>query len=310
MHDSSTQRPSGNEPLSGEDAIFYYLDTKDMPLHIACVLVFDGPIPVEDCIELVRSKLPLIPRYRQRVIEPPFNVGHPMWEWDPAFDVSNHVHGRRLKRGTEAELQTLTGHILSKAMDRSKPLWDMTVVSGLHEGRAAIVMRAHHCLVDGVAGVALLNVLFNPSADPIEQPKVEPRPPMDPAISLIEGILTSYSELIDRFTSVQSAALNIVGAVAERGVAAIEELLRFTPELLGSVDRLPFNRPCLGPRKLVWTEAPIADVNAIRETLGGKLNDIVLAVVATAIRRYTQIHRQPVKGRMLRIMVPVNKREG
>ena len=70
MPDPSSQRPSGNEPLSAEDAVFYYLDTKDMPLHIACVLVFDGPIPLEDCIELVRSKLPFIPRYRQRVVEP------------------------------------------------------------------------------------------------------------------------------------------------------------------------------------------------------------------------------------------------
>src|ERR1017187_3428177 len=94
-----------SDRLSAEDAIFLYLDTKDMPLHIAGCMVFDGPIPLEACMDLVGSKLPLIPRYRQRLIPPPFNFGHPTWEFDPDFDIRKHFRSVHLKRGSEKELQ-------------------------------------------------------------------------------------------------------------------------------------------------------------------------------------------------------------
>src|ERR1051326_3533913 len=150
----SNSHPS--ERLSAEDAIFLYLDTKDMPLHIGSVMVFDGPLSLQGCRDLISSKLPLIPRYRQRVVVPPLNIGHPTWEWDPNFDIRNHLRSVRLKRGTDAELQDFTAQILSEAMDRNKPLWDMTLVDGLKGGRGAMIGRVHHCLVDGVAGIGLL----------------------------------------------------------------------------------------------------------------------------------------------------------
>lgn len=293
--------------LSAEDAVFFYLDTKDMPLHIACVLIFDGPLDPEQCSKLVEAKLPLIPRYRQRVVAPPMNIGHPMWEWDSQFDIRNHIRGVRLRTGTEAELQSLTGKILSKVMDRDKPLWDMTVVNGLKQQHSAIIMRAHHCLVDGVAGVGLLSVLFDAAAPPPPQRHTTPPHP-ETSASLVDGVLSAYSEIIDRFVSAQSAALNIAESVAARGVSAVDELLGLVPEVLGSVDRLPFNKPCLGPRKLVWTEISMAEVAGIREAVGGKINDVILAVVTSSIRRYARKHRQKVRGRVLRVMVPVNIR--
>jgi len=298
-----------SERLSAEDAVFFYLDTKDMPLHIASVMVFDGPIPLEGFQDLILSKLPLVPRYRQRIIVPPFNVGHPTWEPDPAFDIRNHIHSVSLKRGTEAELQKLAGRILSEMMDRGKPLWDMTLVDGLKDGKGALIARVHHCLVDGVAGIAVLNSFFDstPQAASSEQQQDIPKLP-DAGSSLVDALLSSYSEMFERFLSMESAVLNIAEGLATQGMSALDQLVRFVPELLGSVDRLPFNKPCLGPRKLVWTEVTLPEVKAIRNSCGGKLNDVVLTVVTAAIRRYTILHHQPVRGRVLRMMVPVSIR--
>lgn len=232
--------------LSAEDAIFFYLDTSDMPLHMAAVMVFDGPLPMQGCIDLIGSRLPLVPRYRQRIVVPPFNIGHPTWEWDSDFDIRNHIRSVPLKRGTDAELQELTGTILSEVMDRCKPLWDMTLVNGLKGGRGAMIARLHHCLVDGVGGVGLLYMLLGSAPPPPSsgQP-FEAAPLPKPRTSLLDGILSSYSEMFERLISMNSAALNVAEAVVKQGVPALDQLFTFVPELLGSVDRLPFNRPCL-----------------------------------------------------------------
>src|ERR1039457_6195484 len=142
-----------SDRLSAEDAVFYYLETKDMPLHIAAVLIFDGPLPLDGCLELVRSKLPQLPRYRQRIVVPPFNIGHPTWELDPNFNLRNHIRSVRLRRGTEAELQRLVGKTLSAMMDRRKPLWDLTLVDGRKPGAAGASVRPHHFLADGIAAI-------------------------------------------------------------------------------------------------------------------------------------------------------------
>src|SRR5579862_5712856 len=118
------------------DALWLYIEKKDMPLHIGSVFVFDGPLPVEKLAALIESKLPLIPRYRQRVVFPPLNVGHPTWEFDPDFDIDNHIHHTHLKHGTQEELEKLAGDIYGIMMDRSRPLWDLTVVDGLEGGRS------------------------------------------------------------------------------------------------------------------------------------------------------------------------------
>jgi WS/DGAT/MGAT family acyltransferase len=196
-------------------------------------------------------------------------------------------------------------------MDRRKPLWDMTLVSGLAGGRGAIIARVHHCMADGIAGVKLLHVLLdpNPKAGVPRVKRQRPAPaPAGANIPFVDGLLTSYSEIFDRLVSIQSYALNVAEAVLAQGVGAVYQLFRMGPDLFGPFEGLPFNQPCQGARKLVWTELPLAEVNAVREACGVKLNDVVLSLVTTAVRRYTQLHRAPVRGRTLRMMVPVNIR--
>jgi diacylglycerol O-acyltransferase len=297
--------------LTADDAAFLYLETKEMPLHIGSVSIFDGPIPFEACLEFVESRLPLIPRYRQRIVVPPYHVGHPTWEPDPDFDIHNHVHHAQLKRGTLAALQAFSGRLFSQIMDRNRPLWDMTLVDGLSGGRSVLISRVHHCLVDGVSGVGLLNILLDPALTPNEhrgqKHHVPPLP--GPAASLADALATSYSELVERILSAQAAALNVAQSlVSDQALRGFDQLLRLAPELLTPVERLPFNQPCRGPRKVTWSEASIPDVKAIREKCGGTLNDVVLTVVTSAVRRYVELHGAPVKNKLLRLMVPVNLR--
>jgi len=298
--------------LRAEDAVFLYLETKETPLHIGSVSIFDGPIPFDECVDYIDSRLPLIPRYRQRIVIPPFNFGHPTWQADPDFNIRNHVHHVQLKRGSETELRAFAGRLFSQIMDRNQPLWDMTVVNGLSGGRSALISRVHHCLVDGVSGVGLMNIMLDPALR-AQKRKVRRAPPLPgPVASLADALATSFSEMVERVLSAQSAALDVAQAlVSDRAVRGLDQLLRLVPELLTPVERLPFNQPCSAGRKVAWAEIPMAEVKSIREACGGTLNDVVLTVVTSAVSRYAELHGVKLKGRLLRLMVPVNlRREG
>jgi WS/DGAT/MGAT family acyltransferase len=277
-----------------EDAAFLYLESKEMPLHIGSVSILDGEIGLEEYIEFISSKLPLIRRYRQRLVMPPFNFGHPTWQDDPDFDVRNHIHHAHLKRGTMAELQRLAGQIFSGVMDRDKPLWDLTLVDGLGDGRSAFISRVHHCLVDGVSGVGIINVMLSPVPEAEPVPKGEPfqAPPLPGSgESLLDALASSLSDSVQRILSAQMALLNVAETlISDDVLRGWNQLAAQAPELLGPVQPLPFNRPVRGPRRVAWAELSISDVGAIRKALGGTLNDVVLTAIALAIRRYAELH--------------------
>src|SRR5690348_18335152 len=162
------------QSLSWGDAIFLYLEREGAPLHIASVNIFEGRIPLASCRRFIASKLPLIPRYRQRVVTAPFNIGLPTWEYDPDFDIRNHIREVKLRHGTEAELQAAAGKLLTLRMDRRHPLWDFTLFP-LPGNRTGILARIHHCLADGIAGVGLMNVIMDPTPVRHRLPR-KPRP--------------------------------------------------------------------------------------------------------------------------------------
>ena len=130
--------------LSWGDAVFLHLEREGMPLNVACVCVFEAEIPSAAFVQFVESKLPLIPRYLKRVVPPLLNIGLPSWEYDPTFDIRRHVREVTLKHGSDAELKTFAGKILSTVMDRQHPLWDLTVVHGLKGNRSGLIFRLHH----------------------------------------------------------------------------------------------------------------------------------------------------------------------
>jgi diacylglycerol O-acyltransferase / wax synthase len=302
-----------NDRLGPLDSLFLYLEKKEMPLHIGSVFVLDGTISLDGLKALIEAKLPLIPRYRQRVVFPPFQAGYPTWEFDPEFDINGHIRGIHLERGTLECLERLSGHLFGEVMDRNRPLWDLTLVDGLDDGKSAVIARVHHCLVDGVAGVALMNLIMDTS------PEVKPLPPQTPYHAaapspdwavLADSMVSSYFHAVERVLSVQSAVLDVAGKLFGGWLAGSVPVLSSAAEVLPPAQHFPFFAPAAGPRKVSWTEFPMSDVNAMRHLCGVKVNDVGMLILAGAMRRYAKLHHQSVKDRLLRLMVPVNRRNG
>lgn len=301
--------------LSGLDAAFLYLERKEIPLNIAAVALFDGPVPFREFVANIHSKLDQIPRYRQVVVPPPFNLGYPNWEFDPQFDIKRHIFRLRLPSpGGEAELEALANQLLSQVLDRSKPLWEIHVVEGLADGRGALIARIHHALADGVAGAALLRIMLDPTPEG-SRAKAKPRPraaiPPRPEQTLAEQISSAIQSALANAVAAEAGLLSLAdGLMSDRGKEALQELTGLLPELLLPPERFPFNKPCSGERKFCWAEVDFSQVQAIRAALGGKVNDCILSVVVRAIARYIKLHGEKVDGRFLRVVCPVNIRNG
>ncbi|MFZ0733867.1 MAG: wax ester/triacylglycerol synthase family O-acyltransferase [Candidatus Sulfotelmatobacter sp.] len=302
-----------SDRLSWGDTVFLHLEREGMPLNVASVCLFEGEISLDDCVQFVASKLPLLPRYLKRVVPAPFGLGLPSWEYDPEFDLNRHVRGLTLKHGTDTELKALAGKIFSQVMDRRHPLWDMTVVRGLKGNRTGLILRMHHCLADGIAGVGIIHALLDTSPEAPRLPKRKfkfrvPSPP-DPITSLTAGVLDSYSDFVKRILSALTDLLTMAERAGANGRSlAASEFADLFPEITAFTERLRFNVIYRGPQKFAWTDIPLPEVKAIRHKSGTSINDVILALVTATIRRYCELHGDPVKGKLLRIMVPVNLR--
>jgi len=308
------QNAQQSDRLSWGDTVFLHLEREDMPLNVASVCIFDGEIKFEDCIRFVEAKLPLLPRYLKRVISAPLGLGLPSWEFDPDFDLRRHLRSVTLKRGSETELKGVAGKLFSTVMDRRHPLWDMTLVRGLSGNRSAIILRLHHCLADGIAGVGLMNVILDASPAPprsqSNKNKLQVPPPRDVWTSLTAGVIDSYSDLVKRVLSGMADLLSMAERTASRGGAfgSGDELSRLLPELTAFTQRLRFNVPYKGPQKFAWTDVPLSDIKGIKQTFGTSVNDVLLALITASVRRYLEFHEERTKGRLFRMMVPVNLR--
>jgi len=301
--------------LSAVDAAFLYLERKELPLHIASVSIFDGPIPFDAFASNIRSKLRLVPRYRQIVVTPPYNLGLPTWEDDPDFDIHRHIFRETLEPpGGDEELEALAGRIFSRRMDRSKPLWDVYVVDGLKGGRGAIIWRLHHALADGISGTHLLEVMLDPTPEAslrVRSSRLPPPRPPTPPRSVSDEISNTVHGALGGLLALERGLLGFAQALASEQVqTALKGLFGLLPELAASVERLPFNKPCSGDRKFCWAELNFADVSAVREKVGGTVNDVVLTVLTRALARYVKLHGETVHSRFVRVVCPVSLRHG
>jgi diacylglycerol O-acyltransferase / wax synthase len=310
---SVVQNHLQSDRLSWGDTVFLHLEREGMPLNVASICVFEGDISFQDCLRFVESKLPLLPRYFKRVVPAPFGLGLPTWEYDPDFNLRRHMREVTLKHGTDIELRAVAGKLFSQVMDRRHPLWDITVARGLKTDRTGLIIRLHHCLADGIAGVGILNVLLDASPDasplPKKDVKFHPPEPRDPLTSLTSEFVDSYSDFIKRILSAMTDLLTMAERFAAGGDrTGAEEFANLFPEITAFTERFRFNVIYRGPQKFSCTEISLADVKAIKLKAGTSVNDVVLALVTATIRRYCELHGDRVKGKLLRIMVPVNLR--
>ena len=299
--------------LNQIDASFLLQEHDTTHMHIGAVAIFDGPPPsVEEFRSGMSDRLHLVPRYRQRIAEPPLGLGRPMWAEDPHFNIDYHVRETALPApGSDAQLRHLTARIFSQRLDRSKPLWELWIVHGLEDRRFALITKTHHAMVDGVGGADLLTVLFDVTPRPRE---IEPQPwSPPPAPSTAQLVAEELRGL---------AADGIGTAVAAAGLAVRPDRLlrgiRDRAEGLAGVAWAGLNPPAPTPltlppgphRRVDHVDARLADFKAIKNHFGCTVNDAVLAVVAGALHEFLTSRGLRTEGVELRAAVPVSVRTG
>jgi len=299
--------------LSAVDASFLHEEHESSHMHVGAVVILDGPPPSrEEFVEHIESRLHLVPRYRQKLSFPRFEMGRPFWIDDPRFNLEYHVRHTALPSpGSLAQLRGLAGRIFSQRLDRSKPLWELWLAQGLENGGFALLSKTHHALVDGISGVDLATVLFDLAAAPAEAPAADtawsPEPEPSQADLLAEGV----KSLVRTPARLASSAIGAAGH-PKRALGAARE----AAEGLGEVARagldpapdVPLNVP-IGPhRRLFWVQSELADFKRVKNALGGTVNDAFLAVVAGGLARWLQTRGVRTEGLELRGLVPVSIR--
>src|SRR4051795_10994150 len=198
--------------LSAIDASFLAGEKDSSHMHVGAVMIFEGPPPGrEDTLGHIDSRLHSVPRYRQKLAVPRFEMGRPLWVDDPSFNLEYHVrHTALASPGDLEQLKLLTARIFSQRLDRSKPLWEVWLVQGMEGDRFAIINKTHHALVDGISGVDLATVLFDLTPVPPERtevPEWTPNPEPSQAQLIAEGVKGLARRPIEIGRSFVSAAL-------------------------------------------------------------------------------------------------------
>jgi len=305
---------ANRDRLSGLDASFLHLEHDAAThMHVASCMVFEGPPPSHDeLVEHVEARLHLVPRYRQRLARVPFGQGRPVWVDDTHFNTRYHVQHHALPApGGEQELKQLAGRAFSQQLDRNKPLWELWLVEGLADGRFALLGKTHHALVDGISGVDITTVLFDLAPEPAPTPRPEtpwvPRPlPSD--AQLLADALLERATVPGEIARGLRATLRAPRRVARRLVDDLAAVGSFTLPGVRGAPASPLNVP-IGPhRRFDWDTERLERVKAIKDALGGTVNDVVLCTVAGGLGRYLRAHGHPTIDLVLRAMIPVSVR--
>ncbi len=304
---------ANQDRLTGLDSSFLHLERDSAHMHVAGVSVFEGDAPsYDELIEVIESRLHLVPRYRQRLAFVPLGQGRPVWVDDPHFKVRYHVRHTGLPRpGGDTELKRLAGRVFSQALDRSRPLWELWLVEGLAGGRFAVLTKTHHALVDGISGVDIATVLFDASPEPL--PVAAPEQewvarPLPSSAQLMADALLERATVPGEVVRGVRATLRGPRTVASRMGRALGSVGALAWTGLKAAPPSPFNVR-IGPhRRFTWVRADLGQFKAIKNSLGGTVNDVVLAVVAGALGSYMRLHGEPTDDAGLRAMVPVSVR--
>ncbi|MGP0101009.1 MAG: WS/DGAT/MGAT family O-acyltransferase [Solirubrobacteraceae bacterium] len=304
--------------LTALDSTFLHLeDHSSAHMHVASVMVFEGTAPtLQELVDHVLGRLHLVPRYRQRLAYVPFDQGRPVWADDPHFNPYYHIRHTALPHpADDAALKRLAGRLFSQRLDRSKPLWEIWLVQSMSGGRFALIAKTHHALVDGISGVDITTVLFDTAREPAptgggwdsgQTWSAKPLP--GPAKLLGEALIersTVPAEMVRGARALlrapRRAAKQVKDGLASVGATTLAGINAPAPPSPFNVD--------IGPhRRYTFVDADLAKFKAIKDSLGGTLNDVVLASVSLALGRYLRRDGHDTDGLVLKAMVPVSVR--
>ena len=293
--------------LTDSDASFLYTESASGPMQISSIYVLEGEAPFERIYRHFESRVPLVPRYRQRLALVPFNLANPEWFDDPDFDLRNHVKHHKLERSMSLEEAVdVAMDLNAQVLDRSRPLWLTYVIEGV-PGRTLLLQLIHHAMIDGVSGVELTTVLYD--FDPKAQNPPPPNEPWQPdalpgPVELLNEAARDNLEKLREYNPLRLFS----GGGKQRQLLA--RAVRVAADFFARpAITAPWNATPVGPkRKLRWSKRSLLEVREIRRGLGGTINDLVLTVVSEAVARYLEQHGEQIKQRHLRIMCPVSVR--
>lgn len=296
--------------MSGIDAAFLYGETEAWHMHVSAVMIADpstapGGFSFERLKELTRQRLHLVPQFRWRLVEVPFGLDRPGWVEDPDFDVDAHI--RRIgvpAPGGPEQLGNLIGDLVSIKLDRRKALWEFWVIEGLEDGRVAILAKIHHALIDGVSGSELASVIMD----------LEPDPPPTPAPT-VERLVETVPHAVELAARGIGATLMTPYRTVRLAQQAVRQGLSFigfqrqddAPPAPFQAPRTSFNTELTPHRRFAYSSVPLEDVRFIKKAFDVKVNDVVLAVCAGALRRYLE-SRDELPDDPLIAQVPVSLR--
>src|SRR5438874_3778135 len=299
------------ERLTALDAGFLYMETPTQHMHTLKIAILDpstvpGGYSFQGVKQVLAERLHLLPPFRRRLVEVPFNLHHPVWIEDPDFDLDFHV--RRVgvpAPGGQEELDELVSQIASHQLDRRHPLWELWVVEALEHGSIGFVSKIHHCMADGVKAAELLVNVFDTGPDAIA--------PAPPARPWRPEAIPSGAQLLGQAIVAMLRALVGVPSLVKRTLGGFRAGARrrrsgaVSPPLPFSAPKMAFNTALTPHRWYVSTSLSLEEVKAVKSALGATVNDVVLAACAGALRRYFDARGDPV-DRPLIAGVPVSTR--
>jgi WS/DGAT/MGAT family acyltransferase len=307
--------PEYSSILGPVDSAFYYVERPETPMNIGALTIFDGVLDFDELVKHIETRLHQIPRYRDRLLQAPGNLGQPTWIQDPDFYLGNHVKRIRVDPpGTEVELRKLAGELLSQTLDRNKPLWELHVIEGLTD-QTALFFKVHHCMVDGLAAVELFTFMMDtckePPPPPVgSKPLYDPYMLPDPIELTVDSLGRDLAHQFKLLRKLGKETLRLSSALTDREkrLKMLVAVAHLVNNNLQPIKKLPINGKNTGLQTMVWNEFPLDEIHAIRAQCGASVNDVMLALLTRAVERYTADHGgtdQP----FLRILVPVNVRD-
>lgn len=301
--------------LGGMDASFLYMETPQTPMHVGGLSIVELPAGFEgsfyDAYKAhLAARLHLVPVLRKKLMQVPWDIDHPLWVDDDEMELDYHIRQLGLpKPGTMKQLEELVGRLHSNFLDRSRPLWEFYVIDGLPDRRAAIYTKIHHAAIDGGAGMALTQMMYDATPEPRKvEPALKTGRTREPHGTL-ELLDTAYRNMLDQHVSALRKIPEVLKAIASIATPVITSRgleIKGAPALRAPKTML--NGSITSQRSFAACSLPLAQAKAIAKQTETKLNDVVMAVCAGALRRYLQ-QRQELPNEPLVALVPVSLRE-
>ena len=318
------------QQLSGIDASFLYLETPETPMHVAGLTYFELPPGFEGSFyqhfrRFFESRLHTIPIFSKRLAPSLYDLDHPGWVEADDLDLDYHLRETALPSpGTEEQLEEVIGRLHANMLDRSRPLWQFYIITGLENGQGVLYSKVHHAAVDGGAGMAINKALYDVTATPRDVPPPTPKaasanaaPSSPTAVDPVKGIsdimgnmmrqqLRMWQTASEIGTAMTNAFLAKPGEAGPKALSTLQSMVNQLPTL--NAPKTPFNATITRERSYAARTVSLSDAKAIAKASGTKLNDVVMAICAGALRRYLQEKGQ-LPDKPLIAGVPISLRE-